>query len=658
MPTCPTPTRRTANSGPWTAPTAPGALKAAVDVWNKITKRTVGVIAVTDSRSYNDDLEIHVRAGSRLLIVAADWPADNDPDADRGAGAPLRAPAAARAPPTSRRHDHRARRAGASGELTLDGLLLEQPVTVDPGDLGLLRIAHCTLAPETAGLTVASSNGSLTVELDRTISGPVGLGPAAPRLRVRDCIVDGRGGDALAAAEADADVQTSTIAGATRTRTLSAGNSIFTGVVAVKHRQTGCVRYCYLPLASVAARRFRCHPVDEAAADRVAARFHVARPAARSERVRPARRHVPGRDRARRRGRGRDGRVQLPEEPPAPDQPDHPNGRVPALRPGGRSRVRDLRRNDARRFQPRDLPPREPLQRGAPPAGPRPARRGVQRARRDRGRPRSRDYARRVGPSGAPLDGGGFAISVASMLRGVAAGKRRLGGRRGRHRSCGRKGGTKRWAIEEDAAEACAAERRAPRHRGHRRGPSATRRRSCGSTARHGSPSPPARNVTGDLYGVHAERRTRRGRSGRAGTVLAWDGSKWERQAQDADVVDDAARRALRRRHSALPSATTGTILVTKDRKKLDGRDRPRRAPATCTASSSPTRTHGWAVGEQGTILFYDGKDWTEQPIIAARDGGPARRRDDERGGRRGGRRRRHRRRARGRHLGQDAEHG
>jgi len=247
------------------------ALQAAVGDWNALTRRTVGVIAVTDSRSYDGDLEIHVRAGSRLLIVAADWPADEE-------AIPTALPA--------RRFGRllpRGRRPHVSGAITvhgepgstliLDGLLLERPVTVADGDLALLRIAHCTLAPETAGVTVAAGNGSLAVELERTISGPVGLGPDAPRLRVRDCIVDGRGGDALKALEADADVQTSTIAGATSTRTLSAGNSIFTDVVTVKHRQTGCVRYCYLPLASVAARRFRCHPVDEAAADRIQPAF-------------------------------------------------------------------------------------------------------------------------------------------------------------------------------------------------------------------------------------------------------------------------------------------------------------------------------------------------------------------------------------------------
>lgn len=255
-------------------------LAAAITEWNGITERAVGVIAVMDSRSYPDDLEIHVRAGSRLLIVAADWPVDKQPDrrlealaAERRFGRLL---ARGRRPHVGGAitvHGEPGAPGAAPGELVLDGLLLEKPVSVAAGDLGLLRIVHSTLAPETAGVSVSPANGSLAVELERSISGPVDLPATVPRLRVRDSIVDGRGDHALSAPEADADVQTSTIAGLTRARSLSAGNSIFMGAVKVKHRQTGCVRYCYLPLSSVVARRFRCHPVDEAAAERVAPAF-------------------------------------------------------------------------------------------------------------------------------------------------------------------------------------------------------------------------------------------------------------------------------------------------------------------------------------------------------------------------------------------------
>jgi hypothetical protein len=259
-------------------------LAAAVDAWHKITEPAVGVIAVMDSRSYADDLVINVRAGSRLLIVAADWPADERADPRVAALGPERRfgrlLARDRRPHVGGAVEVHgvAGAAGASpGELLLDGLLLEQPVSVAAGDLGLLRIAHCTLAPESARVSVEGKpegpNGSLAVELERTICGPVGLAETVPRVRIRACILDGRGKLAIAAPEADADVQASTIAGLTQARTLSAGNSIFTGEVRVRHRQTGCVRYCYLPLSSVVARRFRCHPLDEAAAARVAPAF-------------------------------------------------------------------------------------------------------------------------------------------------------------------------------------------------------------------------------------------------------------------------------------------------------------------------------------------------------------------------------------------------
>ncbi len=254
-------------------------LAAAVDAWNQRTAPTSGVIAVMDNRTYVDDLTIEIPAGSRLAIVAADWPEDDDPD---------------RSLTPKRRRGRllaRGRRAHVSGgitvrgargapgagdevpgELVLDGLLLEQPVAVVKGDLGGLHLAHCTLPPQTAGLDVAPPNASLSVTLERCISGPLKLGET-PRVRIRDSIVDGDDGQAVSAEQADADVQTSTLAGLTRVRTLSAGNSIFTDRVSVRHRQTGCVRYCYLPLTSVVPRRFRCHPEDETAVARVAPAF-------------------------------------------------------------------------------------------------------------------------------------------------------------------------------------------------------------------------------------------------------------------------------------------------------------------------------------------------------------------------------------------------
>jgi hypothetical protein len=256
------------------------SLADAVNAWNGLAAPAIGVIAVMDSRTYEGDLSIEVPAGSRLVIVAADWPFDEAPGP--AALAPQRR--FGRLTPRGRRPHVTGTVevrgvAGvpdaAPGELAIDGMLLEQPLTVLDGDLGRLRIAHCTLPPDRANVdaTAPEANGSLTVELERTICGPVRLAASVPRLHVRESIVDADGGEAIVAPHTDADVQAATIVGSSDARTLTAGNCIFTGTVRVKHRQTGCVRYCCLPLASVVARRFRCHPRDEAAAARVSPTF-------------------------------------------------------------------------------------------------------------------------------------------------------------------------------------------------------------------------------------------------------------------------------------------------------------------------------------------------------------------------------------------------
>ena len=215
-----------------------------------------------------------------------------------------------------------------------------------------------------------------------------------------------------------------------------------------------------------------------------------------------------------------------------------------------------------------------------------------------------------VGSSGAPLDGGGFALSVASMLRGVAAGTDAwaVGEDGAILRSVG---GTQRWTIEKDAAQGVRlnAVAMATATTGLAVGDEALILRLSGTTWK---PESAGANVSADLYGVYAEA----GEAwavGQAGTVLAWDGANWKRQAQNTDVVD-----TLRAVHFAgqLGAAVGdgGTILMTKDRKKWIVATTP---PGTGDLHGVflADATHGWAVGEQGTILFFDGQGWTEQTV-------------------------------------------
>jgi len=60
-------------------------LASAVEEWNEQPKGTVGVIAIMDSRTYQDNLtgneySIKIPDGSQLLVTAADWPVIDNPD--------------------------------------------------------------------------------------------------------------------------------------------------------------------------------------------------------------------------------------------------------------------------------------------------------------------------------------------------------------------------------------------------------------------------------------------------------------------------------------------------------------------------------------------------------------------------------------------------
>jgi hypothetical protein len=263
--------------------TGPGivrSLRDAVTAWNAEPPGRFGVIAVMDSRTYEEDLTIDVPAGSTLVLVAGGWPIDEAPDElDR-------VRRRGRVTPNGRRPHLRgrlsvrgtagARGATRAGDLIVDGLLIEHDVTVEPGDLGLLRLAHCTIVPGRAKLltkadTAGGENSRLRVVLHRTISGPVTVDGRAHSLLVEEGIVDGLGGAAIAAPALEA--ARSTVLGTTLASSVEASESIFTGLVEAERRQQGCVRYSYLPFESRVARRFRCQPESAAAADAVAPAF-------------------------------------------------------------------------------------------------------------------------------------------------------------------------------------------------------------------------------------------------------------------------------------------------------------------------------------------------------------------------------------------------
>lgn len=244
-------------------------LTAAIQAWNQLPAGTDGVIALMDSRSYREIPPAAVLpAGSRLLIVAADWA-----DARQGP-----TPASKDLSPTgSRPHllgalsiKGNAPGSPNPGQVFLDGLVLERGVTVQPGSLGSLAMSHTTLMPS-GGLQVQSFD-SMTVSVYRCICGPIAFPSPAPpttvhpvQLDVTDSIITSGPASAASAPAISgigltANLQTTTVFGTTTGQILSASDSLFTGVVTATRQQTGCVRYSFVPVGSQTAQRFHCQP--------------------------------------------------------------------------------------------------------------------------------------------------------------------------------------------------------------------------------------------------------------------------------------------------------------------------------------------------------------------------------------------------------------
>jgi hypothetical protein len=248
-------------------------LAGAITEWNAQPAGAVGVIAIMDSRTYEEDLTGHtivMKAGSQLLLVAADWPKEVNPDIPeqlmRGIG---RFSADDLRPHLQGglfvKGDENA---GTPGELDINGLLIEGKLTIQPGNLGTLRLSHCTLVPDQGGMEMEvptqvepGQNDPLKVALDRTICGPITLRDTVEALTIEESIVDSAGGTAaIAAPGVPTDLTGSTVLGTTHTQSLSASNSLFSDTVTVERRQTGCIRFSDLPEDSKTPQRYQCQP--------------------------------------------------------------------------------------------------------------------------------------------------------------------------------------------------------------------------------------------------------------------------------------------------------------------------------------------------------------------------------------------------------------
>ncbi len=242
-----------------------------------------GLISVMDSSTYDGALtgtdKISTPTGSTLIITAAQWAPTTD-DAGNVQARPM-----GRVEPVGLRPhvlgdvevEGTETGAGSGGRVILDGLLIEGEVTVLPGKLRRLSASHCTFVPSSGGLLVRTSaldgdNEDLTVELLRTITGPIRTPATIEGLYMTDSIVDAAGEPYAISGPANTSgsptsIVRSTILGKTKLRQIDVGSeSIFAGQVRAERTQHGCIRFSYVPrdpdpdLDSRTPRRYRCQP--------------------------------------------------------------------------------------------------------------------------------------------------------------------------------------------------------------------------------------------------------------------------------------------------------------------------------------------------------------------------------------------------------------
>lgn len=243
-------------------------LSAALSDWNT-QQKPPAIIRVYDSATYDANLTISLPENGMLVIDC-----ENGERPTLVNAGPLKVTSAA----TS---------AEETAAFTLNGLLIEGSLELS-GKINL-TIGDCTLVPgrtldedgypedpDQASIVVSGTDVTDTsLSISRSILGPLELPTECQALTVSDSIVDAplaKDADdpARAAIAADADatlagpvttLERVTIFGEVFVKELAlASEVIFVHTVTAERRQTGCVRFSYVPQGSQTPRRYLCQP--------------------------------------------------------------------------------------------------------------------------------------------------------------------------------------------------------------------------------------------------------------------------------------------------------------------------------------------------------------------------------------------------------------
>jgi hypothetical protein len=271
------------------------AIMEAIAAWRAAVEGAAGdeqaalrhaVVELVGSDEYDEQVLISLDHGDRLTLRAAQGSRPvirlqnmrgNRPDALRIVGT--------------------GRGEGAAPRITLDGLLVTGRSVRVQGDVAAVIVQHCTLVP---GWTLDESccaehedepsleliETQACVRIDKSVLGTIVViddetARTPQPVFVADSVLDASapGLDAVIGpdgehAHAVITVRRCTVFGAVRAHAVGmVENSIFTDLVSIARRQSGCVRFSYLPPGSHTPTRFHCEPETSGDPNRVRPAF-------------------------------------------------------------------------------------------------------------------------------------------------------------------------------------------------------------------------------------------------------------------------------------------------------------------------------------------------------------------------------------------------
>ncbi len=155
----------------------------------------------------------------------------------------------------------------AQTRLVLSGLLMAGALRLQ-GPLRGVDVRHCSLVPAFGGIAHTGSGSGLSLTLTHSLVGAIRAEAGLAGVTADTCVIDAADATplvAIALPDTTLTLNRCTVLGTVAAGELAAGHSLFDNRVVVQHRQTGCVRFCWVEPGSKAApsltpKRYRCQP--------------------------------------------------------------------------------------------------------------------------------------------------------------------------------------------------------------------------------------------------------------------------------------------------------------------------------------------------------------------------------------------------------------